>query len=1027
LLSSFLLEAKLEGFVTLRADPGNVEADFFGVARAMLRQLTLAEPSVLRDAVRPHEELLAPLLACGPAATLPEPDEDSSSALVDALAAVLGAVAEARPTIVCVDDFERVDVHSKQLLIRLAKASRKSTLMLVVALVQDAATEAHLLLRELSSAIALSPLSAPETGQLMCSLFGEIAHVEVIGKWVHRLSSGNPRTALEAATHLVDSKIARFEEGSWVLPGSLEDLQLPASIDQTLDAKIAMLGSDARRLCAALAVSSEVDPLQADEYGALVDGISGARLDAAISELVARSIVVSTPPSVAFSHEGLRDAAKRSIAAAEFTDLHRRVAAAYRSGAAPSLVLSAYHSLEAGDVELAFTHGARAVHRRATITMRGSAFLRSEEGSRAFERLFEWGLSRKNPPWPKVLTIGQVLLQNAAVGDMALVRHRDPVIARLRVDSGRADWEELGELHDPIERIQTAVGRAFARYESTPEHERGLPPLEAIEALCGAVAGLSGVFARRSEINEVVALLPLIEPFRIMSPAVAGVVDMLQFIVDAILGRSVREPRLRLLRDLSAPVAGLEEVTRVGIYWLNLYYQALDDAVHGRPDAAELASPLLQTATYAPLTWEARMVAALFQGDLEGADVARRERDLSRLARSPEIDAQLEGGFPYEAAAYDMLGDVLRLKRCLPWFEERARICPQGRPRYEMHLGNYHRLRGENQKALAAYERALALVPGPAAHGDFAYIAMRCTQALVDVGRPADARDLSARAVAEGDAFGIIRSTRHLLAMKLAVAEAALGLAEAAAERSERIIEEATSEELRGIFFVNLCRDQAQVAQLCRSEALLERAVVRLEQLAAHSRYPAFATKHAHLLRHAQGRGRFQVAPNPQKALGGGDATHTSMVVGVRTQIERCRGRDERARRALQILLDTAASEEGFLYVFGQNGMTLAASSTEKGPPGSLERSLAERIRSGAVEEDTTDETTQMRSLRPADPQNTFDVVEVISEKNGRCVLAALAALKPKNEILSPIPMTVRAALSDALIKAGDTAAIPWA
>jgi hypothetical protein len=91
--------------------------------------------------------------------------------------------------------------------------------------------------------------------------------------------------------------------------------------------------------------------------------------------------------------------------------------------------------------------------------------------------------------------------------------------------------------------------------------------------------------------------LPLIEPFRVISPAVAFVVDMLAFIVDAMLGRSVREQRLRLLRDLSVPVAGLEEVPRVGMYWLNLYYQALDDAVHGRPEAAEIARPLLQTAT----------------------------------------------------------------------------------------------------------------------------------------------------------------------------------------------------------------------------------------------------------------------------------------------------------------------------------------------------------------------------------------------------------------------------------------------
>jgi hypothetical protein len=59
--------------------------------------------------------------------------------------------------------------------------------------------------------------------------------------------------------------------------------------------------------------------------------------------------------------------------------------------------------------------------------------------------------------------------------------------------------------------------------------------------------------------------------------------------------------------------------------------------------------------------------------------------------------------------------------------------------------------------------------------------------------------------------------------------------------------------------------------------------------------------------------------------------------------------------------------------------------STEHGPPGP-EQTLAERVRSGAVEEDTTDETTQMRSLVRS-IRNRFSVIEVFSETNGRCVL----------------------------------------
>ena len=140
-----------------------------------------------------------------------------------------------------------------------------------------------------------------------------------------------------------------------------------------------------------------------------------------------------------------------------------------------------------------------------------------------------------------------------------------------------------------------------------------------------------------------------------------------------------------------------------------------------------------------------------------------------------------------------------------------------------------------------------------------------------------------------------------------------------------------------------------------------------------------------------------------------------------------CRGRSERARRALKILLEAAASDEGFLYLLDQNGIQLAASTTEHAPPRSLERDLAERVRAGAADADTTDETTQIKSLLPVDREAWFDVVEVISEVDGRCVLAGLAAVKPRNGTLSPVPMLIRTTLADALIKAGDTSAIPWA
>jgi tetratricopeptide (TPR) repeat protein len=423
------------------------------------------------------------------------------------------------------------------------------------------------------------------------------------------------------------------------------------------------------------------------------------------------------------------------------------------------------------------------------------------------------------------------------------------------------------------------------------------------------------------------------------------------------------------------------------------------------------------------------MVAALFQGDMEGAESARRQRDLSNLASSLDVAPQLDAARVYEIGAYDFAGDLVKLKSLLAGFEQRARESPGLEGYYHLQVGNFHRLRGELAKSLVAYQRAFERAPRAAAHGDFAYIAMRLGQALMECGRAAEARELCERAVAESLEHRTIHRLRQSLEMMLAVAEAATGAARQAVERSERIIREAAADGIGGIVFVTLCKDQGRVAELTGDDELLEHVLARLDAYAESSKHSAFATKTAHLLRQTQARGRLQVAPNPQIALSTTTTTHTSGLVDVRNELGLCRGRGERAQKALRILLDIAASDQGFLYLCGDDTVQLAAASVDATPTPSLEARVFERLRSGTAEGDTTgdgDEGHRMRSLRPGAEEDRFDVVEVITQRGGRCRLAALAALRPRKAALDPVPLFVREALSDALIAAGDTAGIPW-
>lgn len=1026
LLSSLVLEAKLSGFYALRVDAVSAGAEPCGAGIALARRLFDLDPSLTRDAAGSHAETLAPLIFAE-GATSPQKDARSAS-VIDAFCALFLAASELRPIVLGIDDFERLDAASQQLVVRLSGASRNRQLLVLVALRRDVVTEAQTLLRQGTSALPMFPLSGPEMRELVRSLFGDVDNVDAVARWVRDISSGRPRAALEAANHLVESGIVRFDDGLWVLPQRLPGSGLPASVDQALDATIAALDRDARELCRALALSSEQDPLLVAEYGGLVPGVSGPRLNGALRELVARSIVVPTPQSFAFAHPGLREAARRSIPRKHLPDLHRRIAHAYGSAEDPSFALSAHHLLAAGDLELAFEQATLAMEHRPTIDVRGAAFLRTKEGARSVEVLFEWGLTAEKP-WQVVLALGLVLVQQAAVGDMSLARHKDPVLARLRLDSGLSDYEAMSHIEDPGERVLAALARAQARYDAAPEARRGVPPRAALEGLCTAVPALAGVFSRRNEPAELENLVPLVEPFRSLSPAAALVCDMVAYCVDAVVGRDVTRVRLRLLETLASPMQDLSEVSRLGMYWHTLFYHALDEAAAGRPGASQRVEPLLESAIYAPLAWEVRMVAALFQGDMDGAESARRQRDLSSLVSPQDVAPQLEAARAYEIGAYDFGGDLVKLKSLVAGLELRARECPGLESYHQLQVGNFHRLRGELAKSLVAYQRAFERAPHAASHGDFSYVAMRLGQALVECGRAEEARELCARALAESIEHGTISRLRLGLDMMLAVAEAATGAAREAVQRSERIIREAMADGLDGIVFVTLCKDQGRVAELTGDAELLERVLSRLDAHAQSSKHAAFATKTAHLIRQTQARGRLQVAPNPQIALSTTTTTHTSGLVDVRSELDLCRGRGERAQKALRILLDIAASDEGFLYMCRDDTVQLAASSVDATPTPSLEALVFERLRSGTAEGDTTgdgDDGQRMRSIRPGAGGDRYDVVEVITQRGGRCRLAALAALRPRKASLDPVPLFVREALSDAFIAAGDTVGIPW-
>ena len=196
LLASFLLEAKLRGMVSLRADAEDRRGEPFGVVRTLLKGLYESEPALADEAFAAAPEL-QPLFgpndsSTGGAASM---DPERWVSTTRALARLFVDVSKKRSMVVGVDDFDACDRTTVRRGDRSHGRCFSDAPLLVVATITLESKAPHAeRLRHAGGAIALQPFRVVDTKELVSSVLRRRAlHSEQIADWVHRLSEGNPR------------------------------------------------------------------------------------------------------------------------------------------------------------------------------------------------------------------------------------------------------------------------------------------------------------------------------------------------------------------------------------------------------------------------------------------------------------------------------------------------------------------------------------------------------------------------------------------------------------------------------------------------------------------------------------------------------------------------------------------------------------------------------------------------------------------------------------------------------------------
>lgn len=259
--------------------------------------------------------------------------------LFDAFASWLGALAQARPLWICIEDMHGADPASLALLESLVSTVRTAPFMLI-GTVRDTTIEAGSMrtayrrITRQAQAIALPRLDREGTRRLLADAF-DPDRDDVVAAAVDA-TGGLPLFVVELA------RLART-----AAPGADALALVPASVQGALRHRLDAVSEDG------LAVLRRAALVGMDvARDLLADGLGPARVDAAIAEGVSASLVRSLAPrSWRLSHALLRDALTEDLDARQVEEAHAEIAG-WMAERGESDAARAHHLYRAGESHL---------------------------------------------------------------------------------------------------------------------------------------------------------------------------------------------------------------------------------------------------------------------------------------------------------------------------------------------------------------------------------------------------------------------------------------------------------------------------------------------------------------------------------------------------------------------------------------------------------------------------------------------------------------------------------------------------
>jgi class 3 adenylate cyclase len=285
-----------------------------------------------------------------PDTPLPAIDPDARRRRLTALVNAASLARDA-PAVYVVEDAHWIDEVSESMLANfLTVVAQTSSLMLLTYRPEYRGPLAQL---TGAQTVALAPLRDSESAALITELLGRHPTVGEVGQTVVEQAAGNPFFAEEIIRELAGRGVLRGQPGGYISTAEAAEVNVPATLQATIAARIDRLPPEAKRTLSAAAVIGS-------RFG--LDLLTALGVEAIVDDLLATQLIdqvrFTRQPEYVFHHPLIRTVAYEAQLKSDRAELHTRLAAAIEAREHESgdqnAALVAEHLEAAGDLHAAY-------------------------------------------------------------------------------------------------------------------------------------------------------------------------------------------------------------------------------------------------------------------------------------------------------------------------------------------------------------------------------------------------------------------------------------------------------------------------------------------------------------------------------------------------------------------------------------------------------------------------------------------------------------------------------------------------